>query len=116
MSAYVVDFYAVADAYGPVGDEKDAGEDIGDGFLGGEAQGDADDAGTGQKRRDLDLIHLQHEGNGGEEDNDPQELPREIDHAVVNVVRRGGGQAFHPAHDDPSDEEVGGQTACDARR
>ena len=47
MAADGVDFDPVAHANRSVGDEENSGEDIGESFLGGHADGDAGDAGAG---------------------------------------------------------------------
>ena len=67
------DVDVLADAEGVVDQEEDARDDVADQRLGAEADGDADDAGTGQQRADVDAErrdddHADHDDEGDEEE------------------------------------------------
>ena len=91
---------------GLIGDEKNPGQDVGERFLGREADGNSDDARAGEEGRDLDLVNLENDEEEGKAEDHEVEAPDEIDQAIVEVVVGRARQFVQCADENEADEEV----------
>ena len=116
----VLEHDEVAELVGGVGDDEDAGEEVGERVLGGEADGDADDAGGGEPAGEVERPgdHDQVDRGAGQEDLGQHGEQREgarLEHAggfgaVADVGEDGGDDADQGAgpQEDGDADEAGG--------
>src|SRR5262249_53485936 len=81
----------VADRDGVLGEDEDAGDDVLHQGLGAEADGEADDAGTGQKRRDIEAELREHDQRHHDDEHDAEGVAQERQQRAH--ARVGGGVA-----------------------
>ena len=75
-AADAVDLGGIADAHLVLGDQEQPRDDVLDQRLRAEADRQADDAGAGQHRRDVDIELPQHHQDRGGPDQDREEPPQ----------------------------------------
>lgn len=106
-----LDLYAVTDPRRLVGDKEDAGE----GFLGGQANRNSDDARAGEEGGDFDSVDLEDDQGEDEDEEEEIEAPDEVDQTIVEIVVGGRRHAVESAQENEADKEVDEERAGDGQ-